>query len=110
MIKINLASDNMSLSEALNAALDVAGHVKGSTVLMEYQGVQFSIVMDGSLAIAPRIIEPRRIADFDDEVLINEYCRRLKLSQDFRNVTDPIVSKKTRNCFYGKIFGDAEKA
>lgn len=77
MIKINLQSDNMSLSEALNAALDVAGHVKGSTVLMEYQGVQFSIVMNGSLAIAPRIIEPRRIADFDDETLFNEFHRRI---------------------------------
>ena len=93
MIKINLGSDNMTMVEALNTALDVAGHVKGSTVLMEYQGVQFSIVMDGSLAIAPRIIEPRRIADFDDEVLINEYYRRIHASPDFRTTLEPIIHR-----------------
>lgn len=76
MIKVNLAQENMTLVEALNAALDVAGHVKGSVVFMEYQGAQFSIVMNGSLAVAPRIIEPRRIADFDDEVLFDEFHRR----------------------------------
>lgn len=93
MIKINLAQENISLAEALNAALDVVEHCKKLPVYFVFQGVEFIVTSKHENVCVPHIIEPRMIADFDDEVLIEEYFRRIHTSPKFREVLGPIIER-----------------
>lgn len=93
MIMINLAQENISLAEALNAALDVAGHCKNVPVYFVFQGVEFIVTSKHENVCVPHIIEPRMIEDFDDEVLIEEYYRRIRSSQEFRYTVETLLEK-----------------
>lgn len=54
MIRFN-TPDNMQFSEALNAALDIAGHVSNDVVHFEFNGFGFYVTKESKNAIAPRV-------------------------------------------------------
>lgn len=83
MIKINLAQKNITLSQALNAALDVSGFCRKVPVAFVFQGVEFIVTCQHENVMVPQIVEPRMIKDFDDECLTDEFVRRSITSKDF---------------------------
>lgn len=94
MVKINFEVSEMTFAEALNAALDVASHCRKVPVCFVFQGVRIELVCFHENVCAPMIVEPRMISDFDDEVLLREYIHRIKTSQDFRVIADPVLEKE----------------
>lgn len=93
MVKINFEVSEMTFAEALNAALDVAGHCRKVPVMFVFQGVKVELVCVHENVCPPQVIEPRMIADFDDEVLIEEYFERSR--------SKPLFNAKAVTYCYG---------
>ena len=85
MLKCNF-EENMSLSECLNAALDVLGHVRDAMpVAFEFNGIAFVLTAQHRNIVTPRIhCMENGLASISDEAICYQYFSRFAKSADFR--------------------------
>ena len=89
MLKCNF-DDSFTFGEAINAALDILGHVgKAAPVAFEFGGVEIVLRATVENVIPPRaFLADKGLTSITDDAICFQYFSRMKKSEEFRRVAE----------------------